>query len=460
MGSELTTKSTLVTEDAPQEQQLVTASQQDFSSMSAGELLDAVSRNPLSAGDIVRARPVEAGQLILLAKQNKQSQAAMLLTSALRAGFLHGTPVLRDMLYRSVLRVQGPGASEVHAIIKSLVATGGGFNPPDIPLVGAIKIEDPRISALNRAERDPAWATFTANFFDRPDAAAAQLLEEAQKHPAEFENHVACLPELLHSSPAAARAFGLAVMALRGPKATELNLRVLSAVHSVIGVDIRMMNRGINDMKAGGPRARAERLVPLMAALMSQERNAAALVRLERLKKPVPGSGYSMSAMMKDALWKRWSDDVTNQVRSSFSAGGGALLAGSLTADAGSRKARAMDAGKFIGEAACAEKVNEKRDGEGLAADALNAASDFLPSPYKYGVKGASKALDAMSEAPAPTWTTASVDDLMRSVYTRVHPEAATTDFDDADADKRYGEMTQWTTAAGSELKTAMGECK
>jgi len=397
----------------------------DIATMSAERLVQNVSRDPSSVSTILASRPTMAGELLQQAFQSGRKDAALTLIGGLRAGFSKGSAQQRELLFRAVLRVEGPGAKEARDVIRAVIRAEGGEFKPQGPFVPGTPIIDPRLKELDAAESDPKSARFRANFRDRPDESARQLLEEAEKDPQAYRRHLNALPNLILNAPESARQLSVAVMQLKGTKARDVNLRLIGMTQAAVAACNYSMDEGIDNEKPDGPRAVAERIAPTLSMLASNPENARALVQLSRRRQAIPGTRFTLHDVFHAAMHSGYSDETRAKVQRHITEGAAGLFQDSLTADSRDhRRARTMDAARFVGEASRVESETSDMPLPAAIGEMLQHVAPMVAHPAaSQVVSGVGTAAKTLSPLPAPPkWSSGSTEDMMRFIYESVHP--------------------------------------
>src|SRR5262249_16044014 len=148
--------------------------------MSVDELFAALVEDKSLVTEIVHIRPSVIGELIQKAFVTGSPLTAMVLVNELRKNTSRFGGTQAQLLVRSIMRVEGPGAEDVRAVMQSFVDQDNAKTErrPWEPHPAA---SDYRTHALAGARTDPGWAKLSADYYDRPEAAAQQLLREAHQ---------------------------------------------------------------------------------------------------------------------------------------------------------------------------------------------------------------------------------------------------------------------------------------
>ena len=318
---------------------------------------------------------------------------------------------------------------------------------------------DGKAGIAEKAQRDPEYGQIYAHFFDDPTACAAQLLRALQQDRDLFMQRMAELRPLLSNTASVERVV-TAVMALEGPGAVLVKTAFAKELHTSLKKDAAFVAIG-NVMPADddNARVRVERLIPLLARVISQPDVATSLVYAEAGigERRIEGMP-SLRQLLELLLLKSYSEAVQVDVRIAISEGGANLLRGAADDQrtSGAQKEGAWAAGTLLGTAAAAQaKVGVEETLAAAFTSTLAVGGRFIPGePGR--VLGLIASVTGLVPPTAPTtsWTKPTVDNLLYLVYSAAHPPPSGLPGEPAvdDYARQYGE---WHSGPAQAFSTA-----
>jgi hypothetical protein len=93
----------------------------DVATMSKSSLVTTVTKNPFQVTELINQRPTMVGELIQHSLQTHNPAAATTLMSGFKTAYRAGSGRQRELLFRSVMRVQGHGSAEIRQLLRKLV---------------------------------------------------------------------------------------------------------------------------------------------------------------------------------------------------------------------------------------------------------------------------------------------------------------------------------------------------
>ncbi len=432
--------------------------------MNPAELAAAIGFDVNLAALVIRQRPSVSGEVIQAALSSGQTSTAMLVTTAIRFDFLNGwgASAQSQELVRAVMRVTGPGAEHVRAAMQSIVDDLHAKQAESSVQHRSFASVDGLDATMQFAQQDPDGAKLVANYYDRPDDAVAQLLGEAARDVKAYRRHVSLLEGRIRASPSSAIAFVHVAMRQQSPEALDLKRWLVSELDHVIAPDLYKVNTGDQDMVEGGPQARAERLVPLLAELIAEPDVSLAFAQLaEHVGQDLPDHVPPLRSILRHVLHRCWSDEVKKQVRHTIYEGAGELFGSALTSSDRRRLGDSRNAATYFATVAEAEtQVGLKRSMKSALGELLTVAASYVPVGGKEIGRGA-KILTALSkgEDEVPEYTDAMLDAMLRRVYETIKPRPPGQDGDEVVRDYN-ADYFAWSAGPQNEFSRVLNRDK
>jgi hypothetical protein len=363
-----------------------------------------------------------------------------------------------NKMFRAALALDGDGAEVVRAEFQALVAERDEqFGEASLPGTKRASVQR---SLLDRTEGDPEFGRFYVAFGDRPEEAARMLLADAERDPATLERLAGDLHWMMQQSPAT-EAFVHAVMRLQGTRASLVQTLVTRELHQSMARDLRAVD--VYDHVSPGMHSeehvRVERLIPLLAELVSKPEVANALVAYDMRVEQRPEGMPTLQQLMDDMLRASYERAVLTDVHNELSQGGAEMLKRSLTpTDENAQHAWEETAGTFLGTAARAERsVGLERDVAAEMANALNELSKWTPGKAGKTMKVAGALLGlAPKHHQDMDWTQSTVNQLLQIVYAEARPRPAGA-IGDENVSQWDDSMREWRRETASSFNAAAG---
>ncbi len=394
-----------------------------LSTMSVEALVARIGHSTEVATHVVMHRSDVVGEVMQRALVSSPA-TAMVVLAVLRYEFVrsYGSGFQTSAWVRSVMRLTGPHADEVKVAMQAIIDETHAEQSKHDPITHRnLSQVDGLNDKIDLAKRDPEAGKLFANFFDRPAEVVAQLLSE-RADPKKLQRHVSLLVELMQGSPAAGRAVIAVLDTSRDPDWFELKHMIVDRLHGAIDQELFAKEyhfaRGEPD---GGAHERIERMIPLLAEVVSQPDVAAVMTDMQ-----LRGTGTSeLRAIMKHVLDWSYSEATRNAVRTSIGKGASEMFRDSLVeTDQDRRRGMASRTAEFLGTAArgAADSGPEKSVLRQMGV-LLKEMSSFIPSAHKYPTRAAGLLLSELGTDKAPvTWTRDHLSQMMYQIYASMNP--------------------------------------
>lgn len=406
-----------------------------------------LASNPMLVQPTVQGRPDLAPALWQKAKSAGKSELAAAIKNAIVTEFSRsfGLGRVADALFHASLMLDGPDAGELRAALEASLKLGASAD---------------KRSHLHDAQKHPAKQRLYGAFMSDPKGAAAQLLEEATNDPSVLDEHSNDLVDLFIKEPERGAELLDAVAALKGDKATIVKLYVIRASHSAITMRDSFSKQMLHP--TGNP-IRVEKLVPLLARLVSQPEMAKALVTLS-LKRSAPKEQQvadmpTLKQLMEALLDKSYSDATRSASRVAVTIGATQVVQDAAGQPSEKRRDAKLEvAGTFLGTAARAqedvgmeESVAEKfMEGVELVKS-LAKATKVPTDSDAVGLK----VLELIAKkGEKPDWNETVVNELLQEVYSTARPRPVGPS--DSQAAQDYdADNAEWSRIGSQSFKNA-----
>lgn len=390
-------------------------------SMSLQRLLAAIGTDAHVASLAIRARPGEVGEMLELAMSTQRATALVLL-AATRFEIVRDAGD-RDAIVRSVARIDGAHA---HAIKEAMLAI---LRDTDRPAYQRL-LATMDVKQVEDARRDPQSGKLLANYVDRPDECANQLIADAD-HADLLARDCKLVALAVENVPGAAGRLLDALARSQDPRAMTVRLEVVKSLSRAVRQDVARVERG--EIAHDEPYRHAERIVPVLAEAMLEPKMAKKLLTMQSRGE---AGELELRGLLHVCLFRGWSATLRSQVARSAARGAASMFEESLNqGDEVDRRGESVRTAQLMATVAAvqADELDTKFEKAALAF--LKDMADFIPEAE--GLETAGKVIKAVAifgepKEPDALWTRTAVDQIMRRVYERQNPVPASVKSPDA----------------------------
>jgi len=408
-------------------------------------VIENLQRDPTHARAIVRDRTWDAVELLQRALHGGHQDAADALRNAIQQEFVrtNGLGPKAGYLFRGVLRLEGPGAEQLQAEMRGLLATidqrGDSLDLPlDLRPSAArdIRRVDEKSQIAERAKHDPEYGRLYGRFFDKPFEAATQLAKEAAGQPELFQSHLTALGDLMRNNPTQAQELATVARELKGAGSGIVQTAIAQQLYGLMRQDfdgLRAVEKTVKSPDKLPQKARLEKLVPTLSALLSEPAVAKRLVRANRKgEEHERAAGPSLNDMLTMVLHAAYNDATRATARANVRHGAARMFVQAANDTGEDRTVMSETGGTFLGEAARVEDaVGFDASVAKRTVDMLNRISDFAPDAPEKVMKAVALVLDGVSNDKHDlSWTTSELNAMLHAAFEAAHPRPAGSDAD------------------------------
>ncbi|MEP6862493.1 MAG: hypothetical protein ABJE66_17860 [Deltaproteobacteria bacterium] len=374
--------------------------------MSLAQILDAIGTDANRASLTVRARPGDVGELLQLGMATRQATALVLL-AATRCELVRGADD-REVIVRSILRVGGPGSSELK---ESMVALLKDRDKPAYQTALA-KMD---VDAIEKSRRDPSSAKLMANYVDRPDDCARQLITDSDDSE-RLTRDIAMVTTAVENQPQAGQALLAALAKSKDARRLKVRIELVRSLARSVRGDIRAVHDG--HIAFDEPYKHAERVVPVLAEAMLQPEMAKRLLTMQSRGE---AGELELRGLLHTCLFKGWNQAVRDQVARTTAKNAASMFEESLEEkDEIDRSGSSIRTAELMAEVSAVQAAELDVKFEKAALAFLKQVASFIPGPGGKAVKVLEIVVNPKD--PEALWTRSAINQIMRRVYEREHP--------------------------------------
>lgn len=406
-----------------------------IANMSADKIVDAVGTNANAAAYAVSTRPELVGEMLQISVTGAKP-AALFLLAATRYG-LKNYSVDRARAVNSVVRLTGEGAVSVKESLRGVLAEIGanGFD-----------------SEIQFSELNPAQGALLANAIDRPDDCVTQLLADSADAK-KLGSDAKTIAYLAEASPQLVKTLVDTIGRSQDPRITTVKTALILEMDDRVSSDIGNIRVGRNAQD--GPYAHAQRMVPLISALLFQPDM---LMKTLNVRDRKYGVEVDLEMILHHCLYRGWTDETRKQVADGAAMAASNLLVKSLQErDKVQRDGESARTADFMATVVNVEAQEFDEKAAKKTLELLNNIMAMIPGELaaeessKFALKVASGTINSLGlrkedGSQQAKWTHDAINDIMRLVYESQYPAPVNLPSDSPIVTSYENAYAEWAT--------------